>query len=75
VRGVGCSLKIDRSFVRDVTVNADDAAIATAIISTAKSLKLRVIAEGVEKTKLKCHFFGHSEINSAVHALPAGQGT
>ena len=42
------ALKIDQSFVRDVTSNPDDAAIATAIILMGHSLKLTVVAEGVE---------------------------
>ena len=42
------TIKIDRSFVRDVTKNTDDQAITQAIISMAHSLKLDVVAEGVE---------------------------
>jgi diguanylate cyclase (GGDEF)-like protein/PAS domain S-box-containing protein len=41
-------MKIDRSFIAEVECNSDDAAITEAIISMAHSLKLKVIAEGVE---------------------------
>jgi diguanylate cyclase (GGDEF)-like protein len=42
------SIKIDRSFVMEISTNPDDAAIVEAIISMARSLKLELVAEGVE---------------------------
>jgi len=42
------ALKIDHAFIRDVTTNPEDAAIALAIIGLAHGLKLKVVAEGVE---------------------------
>jgi diguanylate cyclase (GGDEF)-like protein/PAS domain S-box-containing protein len=42
------ALKIDQSFVRQITTSPDETSIVTAIISMGRSLKLRIVAEGVE---------------------------
>ena len=44
-------LKIDRSFVADVTSNADDASLIMGIVSLAHNLNLKVVAEGVESAE------------------------
>ena len=42
------TVKIDQNFVRDLSQNTNDGAIISAVISMARALKLRVVAEGVE---------------------------
>lgn len=44
-------IKIDRSFIRDISQDPDDASIVSTIIGLAQNLKMRVTAEGVETTE------------------------
>ena len=60
------ALKIDQSFVRDLTIDEDDAGIVTAVIGMGKSLRMWVVAEGVETRE-------QLEILQE-HGCPQGQG-
>ena len=54
------TLKVDRSFIRDIVHNADDKAITKAIISMGKTLNLTVVAEGVETPEQECFLKDHA---------------
>jgi EAL domain-containing protein (putative c-di-GMP-specific phosphodiesterase class I) len=70
-------LKMDRSFVRDLSEGTDDGAIATAIISMAKALNVGVVAEGVESFSqlrfLQEHQCGQAQGFLLSRALPANE--
>ncbi|MEO5695952.1 MAG: EAL domain-containing protein [Burkholderiaceae bacterium] len=71
------TLKIDRSFVSELPDNADDAAIASAVVALGHSLNMRVVAEGVE-TERQADFLrglGCDEMQGYLlsRALPAAE--
>jgi diguanylate cyclase (GGDEF)-like protein len=65
-------LKIDRSFVRDLGADADNTSIVQAIISLAHSLRLKVVAEGVETPEQLEHLrlLGCDQYQGYHHSVP-----
>ncbi|WP_143872373.1 bifunctional diguanylate cyclase/phosphodiesterase [Catenovulum sediminis] len=73
------TLKIDRSFIRDVPENENDVSIVKAIIDLAKNMELKIVAEGVEN-KMQVAFLKHLQCHYAQgfwysKALPARELT
>jgi len=66
------TLKIDRSFLRDVSRDDDDRAIVTAIMAMARSLGLTVTAEGVERTEQAAFLreLGCEQVQGYLYARP-----
>jgi DNA-binding response OmpR family regulator len=53
------AVKVDRSFVRDIVADSDDASITRAVITMAHHLKLKVVAEGVETAEQLALLISH----------------
>jgi EAL domain-containing protein (putative c-di-GMP-specific phosphodiesterase class I) len=66
------TIKIDRSFVRDLPQNSEDKAIAQAIISMGKALGLTIVAEGVETVEQEQFLRDHAcdEIQGFLFSKP-----
>ncbi len=66
------TLKIDRQFVRGLPVDAENAAISAAIIALGRSLRLRVVAEGVENEAEEefLHSLSCTIVQGFLHARP-----
>ena len=77
-RGIGTildNIKIDRSFIKDIPRNSDDATITRTIIDMTHNLRLKVVAEGVETTEqldfLRVH--GCDEIQGYYFSRPLAE--